>query len=294
MNRLTVVTVNYNSKDYLARCLESLQRHTQGPFQSVVVDNASQDRDFTRLKRRFPAVQFLLNEKNLGFSAGCNRGIRACPARYYLLLNPDCHVEEGALDRCCAFLEAHPQAGIVGCRINHPDGTLQLACRRSIPRPRVALARMLGLSLLFPRNRSLARYNLTYLDPDQTHQVEAVSGSFLMFRHELLESSGWMDEQFFLYGEDLDFCYRAAQKGWEIYYFPEAQAVHHKGRSAERDPGPSLFHYYNSMEIFYRKHFLQEAGRVRAGLVIASIRLLYALKRWKARLSGRPSVTSAQ
>lgn len=275
MKKLTIVVVNYNSQDYLEKCLESIQQETkETEYQIVMVDNASQDLDLPRLKGKYPSLHLLLNKTNLGFATACNQGIRAYPADFYLLLNPDCRILDRAIDASLKFLEVHAEVGIVGCRVNNPDGSLQPACRRSIPRPSIALYRFLKLSLLFPRSKRFARYNLSYLDDRQTHSVEAVSGSFLMFRHRVLGNIGYLDESFFLYGEDLDFCYRALLKGWKVFYYPTAQIVHYKYQSSRQNARTSANHYYNAMDIFYRKYYSGQASLLQNALVISGIRLL--------------------
>ncbi len=276
MNKLTVVLVNYNSKDYLESCLDSLYHETKvSGYQVVVVDNASEDRDFSPLEKKYPQLHFLLNCNNLGFATAVNQGVRRHPAQFYLLLNPDSRILNGAVDKTLKFLTLRPEVAVVGCRVNNPDGSLQLACRRSIPRPSIALYRLLKLSFLFPTSERFSRYNLSFMDSTQPHEVEAVSGSFLMFRNQLLEDIGYLDENFFLYGEDLDFCYRALLKGWKIFYYPKAQIVHYKYRSATSNVGRSTFHYYKAMEIFYRKHFYRQAGPLQNLLVFSAIRFLY-------------------
>lgn len=293
MKRLTVVIVNYNSKDYLQACLESLyQQTTNLPFQVVVVDNASDDRDFRHLHNLYPDLLLLCNTRNLGFATACNQGIRRAPAPYYLFLNPDCVVLDRAVERCMDWLEPRQEIGILGCRVCNPDGSLQRACRRSIPTPASALFRITGLSRLFPGSRRLGRYNLSYLSESESHPVEAVSGSFMLFRQQVVDSIGLMDEQFFLYGEDLDFCYRALQRGWKVYYYSGAQVIHHKRRSSARNSRASNFHYYNAMELFYRKHYLAGAGALERWLVLRSIRSLYGLKRLRQKLGGSREVGS--
>lgn len=287
MNRLTVIIVNYNSTDFLEPCLKSILDHTRlENYRIAVVDNASDDQDFSRLEQLSPRIRFILNSQNLGFATACNQGIQAFPSEYYLFLNPDCVIEESAIDRTLSFLASSPEAGIAGCRVNHPDGTLQLACRRRVPRPSTAFFRFTGLSYLFPRNQTIGAYNMTYEDLNQIHEVEAISGSFLMFRREILDDIEKMDEDFFLYGEDLDFCYRATLKGWKVFYFPHAQVVHYKRRSSSRAPRLSNYHFYKSMEIFYRKHFAFRQNRIQQWIVLGGIKLLYAgrlLKGWITR-----------
>lgn len=276
MSKLGIVIVNYNSTDFLLKCLESIYRETcDTSFHVTVVDNASACQDFQGIADRYPNLDLLRNSHNLGFSVACNRGIRHHPAEFYLLLNPDCLIEDQAVDKSLAFLESTPEAGIVGCRVNNPDGTLQLACRRSIPRPLAAFYRFTGLSLIFPRSKRFAAYNLSYLSDDEISEVEAVSGSYLLFRHDILETAGFLDESFFLYGEDLDFCLRVTQNGWKVLYFPEAHVTHFKGASSSREVRQSNTHFYKAMETFYRKHFFPRATHLERLLVLTGIRLLH-------------------
>jgi GT2 family glycosyltransferase len=292
-NRLTVVIVAYNSADYLEDCLESLYVQTGVPMKVVVVDNASADRSiFAALEMRFPDLGILLNSENVGFAKACNRGITCFPASYYLLLNPDCVVLNSAVGKCLNHLESRSEIGILGCRVQNPDGSLQLACRRAIPRPSVAFSRLAGLSRLFPRSRRFGRYNYTYLDDRESHPVDAVSGSFLMFRSEVTEAIGLLDETFFLYGEDLDFCYRAMRAGWMVYYYSDAAVTHHKRKSSLQDPLANNFHFYNAMKIFYRKHYAGNTSQLKNRVVLLGIDCLYRLALLRNRLFGRSDVGS--
>ncbi len=293
-NRLTAVIVAYNSEDYLEKCLESLYAQSAIPnLKVVVVDNASADRSiFPVLQARFPDLSVLLNSDNLGFAKACNQGITSFPASYYLLLNPDCVVLNNAVGECLKYLEGKPEIGILGCRVQNPDGSLQLACRRSIPRPSIAFYRLAGLSRLFPHSPRFGRYNYTYLDDREPHPVDAVSGSFLMFRSEVEEAIGLLDEAFFLYGEDLDFCYRAKLAGWIVYYYPEAAVTHHKRRSSSQYPRVNNFHFHNAMKIYYRKHYGASAGSFKNRAVFLGIDGLYGLALLRNRLFGRSDVGS--
>ncbi len=293
MKRLAVIIVNYNSSDYLVGCLESVRAQTKvANFQVVVVDNASSDADWERLRRAHGEVEFILNRDNVGFSTACNQGIRSCPAEFYLLLNPDTIVLDSAIDKTLAFLSSQPRVGICGCRVKNEDGSLQLASRRSIPTPSMALYRFLGLSRLFPQSRRLAGYNLTYLDPERSHPVEAVSGSFLMFRHQVLSEIGGLDETFFLYGEDLDFCRRASDKGWGIFYFAGAEILHYKRRSSSRHSHVATFHYYDAMKIFYRKHHAPHSNPLTNATVLLGIEALYLGRRFRHWILGKRQVGS--
>jgi GT2 family glycosyltransferase len=281
MTDIGIVIVNYNATDFLNRCLASVTQETREvDFQITVVDNASTDQDITEIQERFPQIHLIQNNSNRGFSFACNQGIRNESARNYLLLNPDCIIEDGAIDRCLAYLESQPDAGVLGCRVNNPDGTLQLACRRSIPSAREAFYRFSGLSIVFPRSPRFAGYNLSYTAEDKIQEVGAVSGSFLMVKREVLDTIGLLDETFFLYGEDLDFCYRASLAGWRVLYYPEARVTHFKRASSSREVQQSNRHFYHAMQIFYRKHYHARASRFERAVVLAGIRLLF----WFSRL----------
>lgn len=286
MTDLAIIIVNYNSTDYLAKCIKSLHDSIDHiPFRVVVIDNASRDQDFSHFSR-YSSVKFILNQENVGFARACNQGIQQLDAKYFLLLNPDCVVHEGAIDHCLNFINDQTSIGILGCRVNNPDGSLQLACRRRIPRPAAAFYRFTGLSTLFPRSRRFGAYNLSYMEDDNPHEVEAVSGSFLLMRREVIETVGLMDEDFFLYGEDLDLCYRAHLGGWKIFYLPSAQVTHYKRVSSSRNAARANFHFYNAMKIFYDKHFAPEATFLERWLVRAGIQALYLARRTRNLITG--------
>ncbi|MDZ7372537.1 MAG: glycosyltransferase [candidate division KSB1 bacterium] len=258
---LSVIIVSYNVRDFLEQCLLSLRSALQGiPHEIWVVDNASRDGSQGMVHRRFPEVKLIENAENAGFARANNQALRHAAGRFICLLNPDTLVKKDTFQRLLEFMDEHPEAGMVGCKILNPDGSLQLACRRSYPTPWVAFTRLVGLSYLFPRSRLFGRYNLTYLSPDEVHEVEAISGSFMLFRREALEQVGLLDEAFFMYGEDLDFCYRFRAAGWKIYYVPTTQVVHFKGESWKRSELDRLRHFYQAMRLFVRKHFHRRYG----------------------------------
>ncbi len=253
---LSVIIVNYNVKDFLEQTLISVTKALQGiDSEIIVVDNHSNDGSVPHVRQRFPNATLIANSVNLGFAGACNQGLRAAHGRFLLLLNPDTIVQEDTFTRVLKFMEQHPDAGMVGCKILNPDGTLQLACRRSFPTPWVAFTKLSGLSQLFPKSRLFGRYNLTYLDPEQNYEVEAISGSFMMIRCEVLQDVGYLDESFFMYGEDLDWCYRVHQAGWKVRYFPGTQIIHFKGESSKRAEFDRLKMFYQAMSRFAKKHF---------------------------------------
>lgn len=253
---LLVVIVNYNARDLLRDCLRSLfQSQGNFSFAVVVVDNASSDGSQAMVGEEFSQVQLVENQKNLGYSRGNNQGLKQKKAGYYLLLNPDTVLPPLALRGMLDFMEAHPQAGIAGPKLILADGSLDLACRRSFPTPQVSFYRMVGLSRLFPQSRRFARYNLTYLDPEAVSEVDSVVGAFMLIRKEVLEQIGYLDEDFFLYGEDLDLAYRAKTQGWKVFYNPQVVVRHYKRQSTRLNPHQAQYEFYRAMWLFYRKHY---------------------------------------
>lgn len=257
---ISVIIISYNVKEFLHQSLLSLQKTLSG-FKSeiIVVDNASVDGSKRIIKKEFPDIQLIENDDNVGFARACNQGLEIAEGKYLLLLNPDTLLQEDTVPKMIKFFEDHPEAGAAGCKILNADGTLQKACRRSFPTPSVAIPKMLGLSRLFPQNKLFAKYNLTYKDPDKLTEVDAVSGSFLMLRKEVYDQIGGLDEDYFMYGEDLDFCYRIKEAGWKIYYVPDTQIVHYKGESAKLASFDNLIVFYKAMGIFVNKHFSKGA-----------------------------------
>ncbi len=257
---LAIVIVSYNVRDFLQQALTSVRKALAGISAEVwVVDNASTDGTAAMVRRCFPEVKLIANDRNVGFAAANNQVLKQCRAEVVCLLNPDTVVQEDTFRTLLAFLREHPEAGMVGCKILNPDGSLQHACRRSIPTPWVAFTKLVGLSRLFPKSRLFGRYNLTYLDPEAVHEVEAISGSFMMVRSEAVAQVGLLDESFFLYGEDLDWCLRFQRAGWKIYYVPETKIVHFKGESSRRSGFDSLLLFYQAMHLFVRKHFARRS-----------------------------------
>lgn len=221
----------------------------------IVVDNASVDGSVEMVRQRFPHVIIIANDANLGFAKSSNQGIQKARGKIIVLLNPDTIVQEDTFHETIRFFQEHPQVGLLGCKILNPDGSLQLACRRSFPTPWVAFTKLSGLSYLLSGSRLFGRYNLTYLDPDQTYEVEAISGSFMAARRKTIEQVGMLDESFFMYGEDLDWCYRIGTAGWKVMYYPGTQIIHFKGESSKKAKFDSLRAFYQAMVLFAQKHF---------------------------------------
>ncbi len=294
---LSVIIVNYNVRDFLENALVSIEKALDGRLRDgrrisgevFVVDNASDDGSVELIQKRFPKVHLIENKENVGFAKANNLAIERARGEYLLLINPDTIVQEDTFRLMIDFFNEHPKVGAAGCKILNPDGTLQLACRRSFPSPWVSFTKTTGLSSLFPRSKLFGRYNLTYLDPDQTYEVDAVSGSFLMARREVYEQVGGLDEHFFMYGEDLDWCYRIQKAGWKICYVHDTQIIHYKGESAKRSDFDELKTFYRAMHLFVEKHLsgsLVVQGLLRLGIALRRM-LAFAAK------VGRPVILAA-
>jgi len=276
---LSVLVVSYNVRDFVKQCLLSLSRaHFDGRVETILVDNNSADGTVEMVRQRFPHVQVIQNSDNRGFAAAVNQGIAASKEETILLLNPDTIIEEQTLQVLANYLRDHPNVGCVGPKILNSNGSLQQACKRSFPRPWVALTHLLGLARLFPRNRLFGQYNLTYLDPDQTHAVDAVSGSCMCMPRRAIEEVGPMDEAFFLFGEDLDYCYRIHKAGYKVVYHPATQIVHYKGESIKTAPFDNLRVFYEAMVTFSHKYDSLSGGIITRTF----IRLGITLKAWLA------------
>ncbi len=255
MIELSIIIVNYNVKEFLLNLLESIKKAVLNiPAEIIVVDNASDDGSVETVKEKFPDVNFIINNKNIGFGAANNLALSKAKGKYFLLINPDTIVKEDTFHKMIDFFEKNHDAGIAGCKVLNPDGTLQLACRRSFPGPWTSFTKVMGLSRVFPKSRLFGRYNLTYLDENQTYEVDAVSGAFMMMRKEVYEKIGGFDTQFFMYGEDLDFCYRAQSAAYKVYYVHTTEIIHYKGESTKRSRIDETKIFYDAMHMFVRKH----------------------------------------
>jgi hypothetical protein len=254
---LIIVITAWNTPDLVRNCLQSiLASPVRARFQVVVLDDAGSD-NLEVVVRQFPGAVFMRNETNLGYVRANNKVLRTFrgQARYYLLLNSDTTVEPGTLDSTVDFLDAHPEAGIAGCRVVKPDGRLDWACRRSYVTPDILLYRALGLDVRFPKSRRFGKGYFTYLNENETYEVDAVVGAYLMVRGEVLEQVGLLDETYFMYSEDTDLCFRAKRAGWKVYYVPTGTVVHYKTQSGKKRSYRMIYSLYRSTWILHRKHF---------------------------------------
>lgn len=256
---LSVVIVNWNVKDLLRRCLNSVleglrsDNGQQLSCQIVVVDNASDDGSVGMLREEFPHVHLIANKENLGFTRGNNQGIAFSNGRYVLLLNPDTEILGDALGEMVVYMEAHHRVGALGPQLLDPDGQVQ-SSRRRFPNLGTAYVESTFLQQWFPESDILKRYYVLDGSDDETQSVDWVVGACLLMRRETLEEVGLLDERFFMYSEELDWCYRAKELGWEVVYLPTAQVIHYVGKSSEQVLPLRHIQFQRSKVLFFKKH----------------------------------------
>ena len=244
--KISIVIVSYNVSKLLDECLQSVARALQGIDGEVfVVDNHSVDKTIAMLKEKHPEVKVIANEENVGFSRANNQAIRLSEAEYVLLLNPDTVVYENTLHGVLDFMDKHPEAGGAGVRMLTREGHRAPESRRSIPTPWVAMLKMLGAT---------RRYYMSHLSWDEPGQIEAVSGAFFLVRRKALDQVGLLDEDYFMYGEDIDLSYRLLKDGWQNWYLPY-DIIHYKGESTQKSSFRYVHTFYQAMLIFFRKHY---------------------------------------
>lgn len=270
---VSIVIVNWKTPDLLAACLESIAREDQNheSFELLVVDNDSRDGSVEMLRERFPHVDVTANTENTGFSRGCNQAIPKARGRYVLLLNPDTVITTNAITNLASFLDQNPDCAAVGPKVLNTDGTLQLACRRSFPSLEASLFRLTYLSRLFPNHPYIARYNLTHADPDKVLAVDALSGSCMMVRASVIETIGLLDEDIFMFGEDIDWCWRMKEAGHTVYYTPDSVVYHVHGAASRKRPVGTTINLHKGMEVFYKKHLAKKYWAPFNYLVYAAI-----------------------
>jgi len=255
---ISVIIVNYNVKELLENCINSILAASKNlAVEIVIVDNNSFDGSVDYINSKFssyPNIKVIPGKINLGFAKANNLGVKASTGNFILILNPDTVLQEDTLDKSLEFYKGQPDAGAISCKLILPNGKLDLACRRSFPTPKVAVYRILGLSKLFPKSRIFGKYNLTYLDENKTYEVDAIVGAFIFIRKEIYEKVNGFDEDYFMYGEDLDLCYRIKKAGYKIFYYPETSIIHYKGESTKKSSLSYINNFYGAMQIFVKKN----------------------------------------
>ncbi len=270
--RLSVIIVNYNVRHFLEQCLRSVLEACEGIEAEIrVVDNNSVDGSVEMIRDKFPEIKLIANTENLGFSKANNQALAISEGEYVLLLNPDTLVESDTFRKCLAFMDAHPDAGGLGVKMIDGKGNFLPESKRGLPTPATAFYKIFGLAKLFPKSRLFGRYHLGYLDENETHEVDILSGAFMLMRSDVLKKTGFLDETFFMYGEDIDMSWRIREAGWKNYYFPHTRIIHYKGESTKKSSVNYVFTFYNAMIIFARKHFTSKNASMISMLIHLAI-----------------------
>lgn len=267
---LSIVIVTYNSEQTIADCIKSvLESVSKTKYEIIISDNSSNDRTKKEIEKiKKENILYLKNEDNLGFSKANNRGIHKSKGKYLLFLNPDTKVYDGTIDGMVDFMRQNPDCGVATCHVELPNGKLDDSSHRGFPTPLRSLAHFSGLSKVFPKSKIFGGYALSYLDMNKVHEIDAAAGSFMLVPRKVGEQIGWWDEDYFFYGEDLDFCYRVKKSGYKVYFVPKYRALHLKGvssgikkvsknisKASDETKNLATYHRFRAMEIFYDKHY---------------------------------------
>lgn len=280
--KLSVVIVNYNVKHFLEQCLISVKKAMETIEGEVfVVDNNSVDGSVEMVRKKFPGVHLMVNKTNLGFAKANNQAMKRARGEYILLLNPDTVVEDDTFRKVIDFMDRHPDAGGLGVKMVDGSGKFLPESKRGLPTPATAFYKIFGLSALFPHSKRFSKYHLGFLDPDKIHEVDVLAGAFMLLRKSVLEKTGLLDEDFFMYGEDIDLSYRITRAGYRNYYFPETRIIHYKGESTKKSSVNYVLVFYRAMVIFAKKHFSAK----RAGIFTFLIHIAIYFRAFLALLS---------
>jgi len=259
---VSVIILNFNTLNLTRMCLESLEKSLLGHYtmEVIVCDNASTDGTETMVKKEFPKVLMIQNGKNVGFAAGNNTGIRKSKGRYILLLNSDTEVTPTAIATMIEFMDTHPKAGAATCTLVLPNGSIDPACHRGFPTPWASVTYLTKLEKLFPKTKFFGEYHQGYKNLKTAHQVDAISGAFFMVRREVVTSVGLLDEDYFMYAEDIDWAYRIKKSGYEIWFNPKASVLHKKKQSGRANTQrrrriATEIYFHKSNWLFYKKNF---------------------------------------
>ena len=270
---LSIIIVSYNTKEFLKKCIVSIAENVKSiSYEVIVVDNASSDgsaSEMSNLKSKISNLKVISNKKNVGFSKANNLGLKASmESRYVLFLNPDTVVQKQTIGKMIEFMDLHEDAGASTCKLVMPNGQIDDASHRGFPTPWNSFSHFTGLEKLFPKNKLFSGYSLGWMNFDSVHEIDVLAGAFMLVRRKAGKEAGWWDEDYFFYGEDIDFCYMLREKKWKIYYVPNVSIVHYKGVSgglknvskeittaSEETKKRASKWRFEAMRIFYNKHY---------------------------------------
>jgi len=276
---VSALIVSHDVKDLLLQSMKALFATPDLPIEAVVVDNDSSDGSAAAVTAEFPQATVLIQEKNIGFGRAANVGLERCTGRFVLLLNPDVTVDPQCVGRLADFMLTRPDAGAVGPRLHLPDGSLDPMARRAFPVPSTLFYRTVGLSRLFPKSPRFGRHNMGYVDESDVHEIDAGTADCLMLRRAALDRVGFFDPRYYMYGEDIDLCYRLKLGGWKVFYLPSATAAHHAREAPDQSAKRQmLYEQHRAMWTYHFKHHAEDQSAFANGLVWAQI-----WGRWLAR-----------
>ncbi|OGH24805.1 MAG: hypothetical protein A3B47_00200 [Candidatus Levybacteria bacterium RIFCSPLOWO2_01_FULL_39_24] len=270
---LSIIIVSYNAKEFLRKCIASIVKNIKNvSYEVIVVDNNSTDSSSEMVKKEFPQIKLIANKKNFGFSKANNQGIKISEeSKYILFLNPDTIVNEQSVEGMVKFMDSHSDAGASTCKLVMPNGRIDDASHRGFPTPWNSFCHFSGMSRIFPKSQIFAGYNLGWMNFEKTHEIDVLAGAFMLVRRVAGKEAKWWDEDYFFYGEDIDFCYQLKAKGWKIYYVPTFSIIHYKGVSggiksvskeittASKETKEMVTKWrFKAMRIFYNKHYRQK------------------------------------
>lgn len=290
---VSALIVSYNAKDLLLQCLRSFYSSADVPVEAVVVDNHSSDGSGAAVTTEFPEATVLQQATNVGFGRANNLGLEHCKGRFVLLLNPDVTVDPRTVGRLADFMLTRQDAGAVGPRILLNDGTLDPDSRRSFPIPSTLFYHTIGLSRLFPKSPRFGRHNMGHVDESEVHEMDAGSAACLMIRKAAIDRVGFFDPRYFMFGEDIDLCYRLKLGGWKVFYQPIASANHHKALATKEVARRLNFQRHQAMWQYHAKHHAEDVSAFANGLVWAQIWGRWASEELRTnvlkRAPGRPA-----
>jgi GT2 family glycosyltransferase len=271
---LSIIIVSFNTKDLLKNSLTSLFASNLGKYkiEIIVYDNGSKDNSVEMVKKEFPNVKVMAGDKNIGFAAANNKGIILSHGKYILLLNSDTEVVYDTLRTMLDFMNQNPKVGVSTCKLILGNGQIDPACHRGFPTPWAAITYFLGFEKIFPKSKLFGRYHLGYLDIQTVHEIDSPSGAFFMIRRNVIEKVGMLDDDYFMYAEDIDWAYRIRQNGYSIWYNPSTYITHYKKQSGRSNQEKILrirtqTMFYETMKIFYQKHYLQKYPKLLTSLI---------------------------
>ncbi len=281
--KLSIIIVNYNVKYFLEQCLVSVQNACKNiSAEIIVVDNNSVDGSVQMLLEKFPNIQLIANKDNTGFAKANNQALEVCKGEYALLLNPDTVVQEDTFIKCIDYMDEHPETGGLGVKMVDGKGHFLPESKRGLPTPTVAFYKIFGLSALFPKSKKFGQYHLSFLDKDENHEIEILSGAYMFMRKSVLDKIGFLDETFFMYGEDIDLSYRIILDGNKNVYLSDTSIIHYKGESTKKGSLNYVFVFYNAMIIFAKKHFSQKNAALFSLLINLAIYLRATISIFKS------------